>query len=665
MDKNGILEITKAYPKNLSELYKKITTAKSAGDEHKLLLDFAEMFSAYLVGFLLGEYRKSKEIVEKIETQLYINKKAKLSFGIYISYLRELSQSLSDSLLKEKLNKKKNYENSAKLKLNFEEFKKIHKEGLPEKFTEEVGKRLKGRNPSKVNLVESFDLLTQIRNRYAHAADYNWPLGDEYYNWLNPLLSETISELVTDFELLRSYKIVRLQEIGQDEKKYIFQNLESTGEEILEVSVSQDMESQLIENKCYFLDENNNLLMRYFQNELPLPDRNVAEKLEGEEKYKLIEPVLIPTIEERLEDDDMIDNEEYAQLMDIAINAGVEEDKLKKLIYKVAKDKGIVGDPLLMEKAIILNLVEKFEVKKKYYTSNEYNETQLRIEFLDLFFEALGWDVFNKKRTNEVTRELTVRTQAGRATRVDYAFYLGNKEKFFVEAKDATVNLKSDPKPALQLRRYSWNKGLPIGVVSNFREFAIYDCRQQPDEEKDSAKTGLLFYCTNEEYNEKWEEILKLLSKKAVQDGSIDQFSDKHKVTLQTVDQAFLADMEKWRELLANDLAANNSDLLEDLGGLNYAVQMTIDRLVFLRIAEDRESEPTEQLARISKESDIYASLVKLYHQADDKYNSGFFHFKEEKGRENPDDFTINLKISNECLKEIIDNLYSRPYDFS
>jgi predicted type IV restriction endonuclease len=41
----------------------------------------------------------------------------------------------------------------------------------------------------------------------------------------------------------------------------------------------------------------------------------------------------------------------------------------------------------------ILQLVENFELHRRAYLSHDYNETQVRREFIDPFFEALGWDV--------------------------------------------------------------------------------------------------------------------------------------------------------------------------------------------------------------------------------------------------------------------------------
>jgi len=101
-------------------------------------------------------------------------------------------------------------------------------------------------------------------------------------------------------------------------------------------------------------------------------------------------------------------------------------------------------------------LVAKFDQHQKEYQSHK-NETELRREFLDPFFEALGWDVFNKKRYSErfkeVLHEASVEVE-GKAKAADYAFRVGDKTMFFVEAKKPSVNIGENPEPAFQLRRY-------------------------------------------------------------------------------------------------------------------------------------------------------------------------------------------------------------------
>lgn len=131
------------------------------------------------------------------------------------------------------------------------------------------------------------------------------------------------------------------------------------------------------------------------------------------------------------------------------------------------------------------------------------------------------------------------------------------------------------------------------------------------------------------------------------------------------VDDAFLAEIERWRELLARNIALRNPQLT--VRELNYSVQMTIDRIVFLRICEDRGIERDEQLKEISHGRDIYQNLCQLFQRADTRYNSGLFHFQKEKEQSSASDsLTPGLKIDDKVLQEILRNLYypESPYVF-
>ena len=50
----------------------------------------------------------------------------------------------------------------------------------------------------------------------------------------------------------------------------------------------------------------------------------------------------------------------------------------------------------------------------------------------------------------------------------DYAFRIGGTRKFFLEAKKPSVNIKGDPGPAFQLRRYGWSAKLPLSILTDF-----------------------------------------------------------------------------------------------------------------------------------------------------------------------------------------------------
>ncbi len=101
---------------------------------------------------------------------------------------------------------------------------------------------------------------------------------------------------------------------------------------------------------------------------------------------------------------------------------------------------------------------------------------------------------------------------------------------------------------------------------------------------------------------------------------------------------------------------------------LNFAVQMTIDRIIFLRICEARGIEEDKQLQALTQGSEVYPRLCQLFARADGRYNSGLFHFRQEKSQaDSPDLLTMSLKIDDKPLKDILGSLYypDSPYEFS
>lgn len=318
----------------------------------------------------------------------------------------------------------------------------------------------------------------------------------------------------------------------------------------------------------------------------------------------------------------------------------------------------------------IAERVETFRRNLASYLAPDYKETELRREFLDPLFAALGWDVFNRaghaEAYKDVVHEDTLKI-SGETTAPDYSFRIGGTRKFFVEAKKPSVRIKDDAEPAKQLRRYSWSAKLPLGIVTDFHEFALYDTRIRP-REGDKASTARIFYCTFEDYPEKWDEIAAIFSKAAVLNGSFDQYAvtNRGKRGTAEFDDDFLADMEAWRKRLAENLALRNPVLTQR--DLNFAVQRILDRIIFLRIAEDRGIEKLGQLQALTAGPKIYPRFCDICRHADLRYNSGLFHFDTEKGREeSPDRLTLGLTLDDAVLKEIISFLYypKSPYAFA
>ncbi|MBI2928480.1 MAG: Eco57I restriction-modification methylase domain-containing protein [Verrucomicrobia bacterium] len=318
----------------------------------------------------------------------------------------------------------------------------------------------------------------------------------------------------------------------------------------------------------------------------------------------------------------------------------------------------------------ILALVARFEQQLAAYKSGQYNETQLRREFLDPFWKALGWDVDNTagyaEAYKDVIHEDAIRI-GGVLKAPDYSFRIGGARKFFLEAKKPSVFIKEEIPPAFQLRCYGWNAKLPLSVLSDFEEFAIYDCRFKPHKD-DPAATARIFYCTFRDYVERWDWIAERFSREAVLKGGYDRFAESTKAKRGTieVDAAFLATIEGWRLELARNLALRNPKLTQR--ELNFAVQRIIDRIIFLRICEDRGIEDFGRLQALTNDDRIYPRLCQLFEAADARYNSGLFHFRPEPDRqEPPDELTLGLQVDDKLLRDIFKALYypDSSYAFS
>ena len=313
-------------------------------------------------------------------------------------------------------------------------------------------------------------------------------------------------------------------------------------------------------------------------------------------------------------------------------------------------------------KGEIAKLVQVFKDNFNQYKLSTYKEAQVRIEFIDKLFKALGWDVDNKQgfseQFKEVISEDAIKIE-GNTKAPDYAFRVGGQRIFFVEAKKPSVQLKDNPEAAYQLRRYAWNSGIPISILTDFEEFIVYDCRVKPNE-KDNSSVARILLVDYKDYIDNFDKIWDIFSKDAVLKGSFERYVESKKGMKGTaeVDNEFLKEIEKWRDNLAKNIALRNPSL--SISELNFAVQKTIDRILFLIIAEYKNIEFYGKLGQIAQKPDIYKNLMPHFKDSDDKYNSGIFDFSK-------DAITPKISIDDKILKDIIENLYypKSPYDYS
>lgn len=276
----------------------------------------------------------------------------------------------------------------------------------------------------------------------------------------------------------------------------------------------------------------------------------------------------------------------------------------------------------------IRKLVEKYEADRNIYQTDRYNETQVRSDFLDPLFELLGWDIKNKagRPTNEreVILEEPLKAGASENTKKpDYTFRLFAERKFFLEAKKPCVNIDKVDAPARQARRYGYTANLKISVLSNFEYLMIYDASVKV-EETDTNQKALIKKYHYTEYEDRFEELQRLLGKNSVYSGQFDEEWKDIEVRLKqwSVDKQFLKQINEWRLLLGKEIL--NADPTIDLELLGDEVQSYINKILFIRVCEDRNIETYKDLLAIA-DGGNFNKLLEKFRKADTKYNSGLF----------------------------------------
>lgn len=214
------------------------------------------------------------------------------------------------------------------------------------------------------------------------------------------------------------------------------------------------------------------------------------------------------------------------------------------------------------------------------YNYKSLNESQVRKSYIDEFWNILGWNTAD-------IRQVQVETRDRNNKKPDYRFLVQNKTAFFVEAKKPSEDLMKNSEHIFQAKSYCWSGNVPLVVLTDFEEFRPFKCVNQPD--KNKPKDGIIkqLDMTFEQYPDRAEELLLHFGYESVVGGSLAQLLQLAKVKDQDrVDRVFLKQLAEWRKVLAEKAALVNT--FHSSNELAEAVQRILDRLVFLRILQDR-----------------------------------------------------------------------------
>lgn len=305
-------------------------------------------------------------------------------------------------------------------------------------------------------------------------------------------------------------------------------------------------------------------------------------------------------------------------------------------------------------------LIDNFSAHEAEYTSpsSPYGETELRCDFIDPFFKALGWDMDNSdglaRSIREVIREDSVDVE-NRVKKPDYSMRIAGQRKFFIEAKKPAVDIQRSRDAAFQVRRYGWSAGLPISILTNFKHLRIYDTTLPPSS-TDDADVALLYEFHYADYSGASEEITALLSRKSVASEAFCQNLADTRARRIRVNDVFLEKINGWRLALAGDLLSRHA---MDDRELNDVVQKIINRIIFIRMCEDRGIE-NENILRSSADRRDFVEIQGLFRRMDERYNTGLFDVDD-------DPFQRNYRVDADLFLSIVDEVYlpRAPYTFA
>lgn len=292
----------------------------------------------------------------------------------------------------------------------------------------------------------------------------------------------------------------------------------------------------------------------------------------------------------------------------------------------------------------VQRLITSFEAGINHYLSPNYQEAEVRKEYIDKFFTALGWDVNHDEQKNPFEQEVKIekaQRQQGALgqKRADYAFFLAPNYKriqFFVEAKKPSRMLRQNKDDYFQTAKYGWNAGTGVSILTDFEELVIIDCRFQPDVDT-ILHTEIKYYkYTDFKDADVFDELYWVFSREALVAGNLPKYIEelpKPKALAkqlklfggkyQSIDESFLNYIDQKRFDLAVAFNKNTPNL--DAHSLTEATQRTIDRIVFIRFLEDKLIETENIIHNIANSTHPWAKFVEYSRHLDTKYNGVVF----------------------------------------
>ena len=298
--------------------------------------------------------------------------------------------------------------------------------------------------------------------------------------------------------------------------------------------------------------------------------------------------------------------------------------------------------------------------------AGDLNEAQVRQSFILPLVSTLGWDtedpfeVYPEERVNGGFIDIRLRLPTG--------------DSLIWEIKRPSVDLDlgtdSGKEAAYQGIGYARTfNNAPFCVVTNFERTLIFHSYNFPSKERvvDNLVASFTWIDAQEG---KANDVLRQLSKSNVTSNQFRAFFDKaikNKSVIKTrrpLEERILEDLEVWRISLIKSLsAAVTGTSVEDL---DLAVQVIVNRIMFIRCCEDRGVETEARIRPLLESRGIWKQLIgEIFSYYRASYNSDLF-------AEHPIANNDRLEVDDKVIRTVLAQSFTgtgkdthEMYDFS
>ncbi|MCX6028244.1 MAG: N-6 DNA methylase [Chloroflexi bacterium] len=246
-----------------------------------------------------------------------------------------------------------------------------------------------------------------------------------------------------------------------------------------------------------------------------------------------------------------------------------------------------------------------------------YNEDNTRKDFILPLFRALEWNI-------QDSAEVSAEERVSRGW-VDFAFRIGGVPRFFLETKRISEDL-TRPQWVQQAMDYAWTKGVTWALLSDFEGLRVFNAEWKEDNplRAQFLEFGVDSYLAD--FDRLW-----WLSRPEMVAGTLNREAEKvgKKARREPVSQHLFDDLKSWRQILFKNLHAYNPQW--SAGQIDEAVLRILNRLIFIRTAEDRQVEGVRLQAMLRELRDqkrggqLLPELRKLWREFDTAYDSQLF----------------------------------------